>query len=240
MKRLMSCLAVGMCSALLGGALTVSAGGLSTPETGLLNVTEKLDVGGTILEPGEYQIKVVPSRLDRNLLQVTSTDGRKLFATLLSVPHTEGPAGQQIPESRFVYYPAVTGQIMALRTWYASNTPASGGHDIVYPKLRAMELAARAKAPVVAVADEVKVVEFETAPLVVVTPEKEVKPYTSVVAQKEPVPETPPAREVKVAETRPLREELPQTASNLPLVAGLGILSLLGALGLAVLARRVA
>ena len=129
---------------------------------------------------------------------------------------------------------------MALRTWYAANTPASGGHDIVYPKLRAMELAARAKAPVVAVADEVKVVEFETAPLVVVTPEKEVKPYTSVVAQKEPVPETPPAREVKVAETRPLREELPQTASNLPLFAGLGILSLLGALGLAVLARRVA
>ncbi len=239
MKRLMSCLAVGMCTALLGGALTVSAGGLSTPETGLLNVTEKLDVGGTILEPGEYQIKVVPSRLDRNLLQVTSTDGRKLFATLLSVPHTEGPAGQQIPESRFVYYPAVTGQTMVLRTWYASNTPVSGGHDIVYPKLRAMELAARAKAPVVAVADEVKVVEFETAPLVVVTPEKEEKPYT-YVARKEPVAETAPARDVRVAETRPLREELPQTASNLPLVAGLGILSLLGALGLAVLARRVA
>ena len=92
-----------------------------------------------------------------------------------------------------------------------------------------------------------------TAPLVVVTPEKETKEYLfkEVTAAKPPVPEVAPAPPAKVAEVAPAQpapvaettvphKRLPRTASDVPLHAGLGFLSLLGALGLGVLARRVA
>jgi len=232
MKSLTSWLAVGLCIVLLGFVAATTASAQNTDERAFFNLTEPLDVGGTILQPGNYKIRVVPQRWDRNLLQVWSADETKLFTTLLSVPHPEGPTGVQIPESRYVYYPASADHIKALRTWFASNTPASGGHDIVYPRGRAVELAALVKEPVVALAEEVKETEYTTAELVVVTPENEVKPYEPVVAEPEP--------EVKVAENIPHHEQLPRTASNVPLFAGLGLLSLLGALGLGVLARRMA
>ncbi len=228
MKRTMSWLTVGLCTVLLGSAFVTRASAQGTAEfneTGYFTVTEPLDVGSTTLQPGEYQISVIPGRWDRNMLQVWNADRTELFTTLLSVPHQEGPEGLQVTEGRYVYYPASATHNKALRTWFDATTPTSGGHDIVYPKSRALELASLAKEPVVAVPDEVKEADLETAPLVVVTPDKKVKPYETTI------PEEPP---VKVA------EKLPQTASNVPLYAGLGLLSLLGALGLGVIARRVA
>jgi len=237
MKRRTSCLAIGLCTVLLGVALATTANAQSmggTHEQGLINLTEPLDVGGTVLQPGDYNIIVVPGRLNRNMLQVWNADATELLTTLLSVPHVEGPSEVRVPENRYIYYPASEDSPRALRTWFASNTPNSGGHDIVYSKARAMELAARVAEPVVAIPDEVKVAEFETAPLVVVTPDKKVVPYKEkVVPYKEEV--KPKAEPVKVAE---YRKPLPQTASNVPLHAALGLLSLLGALGLGVLVRR--
>jgi hypothetical protein len=231
MKRQLRWLAVGLTVALLGGALVTTAyaqkmGG--SQETGILTVTEPLDVGGTVLQPGDYQITVVPGSRSRDLVQVWNADRTELFTTLLTIPHHEGPSGVQVRESRYVYYPASADHAKALRTWFASNTPGSGGHDIVYPKGRAMELAPLADEPVIAIPDEVEVAEYETAPLLVVTPDAEVKPY-----EDEPAPTVVEEEPVRVAEV------LPQTASNVPLYAGLGLLSLLGALVLGVLAKRL-
>ena len=240
MKRLMSWLVVGACAILLGLILTRNVNGQGPVENASFTLTEPLDVGSTILQPGDYQIKVVLLQGNRDLLQVTNADGTKIIATLLSIPHPEGPGGVQIPASRYVYYPASAGHIKTLRTWFAANTPGLGGHDIVYSKQRAMELAALVKEPVVAVPDEVKEAEYKTAPLIVVTPEKEVKPYEVATAQKPSVPEAAPAQQTTVAESFAHHKRLPRTASVVPLYAGLGFLSLLGALGLGALARRVA
>ncbi len=237
MRRLTSWLTVGMCAMLLvlGSAPQASAQ-ITLGEQAFFTLTEPMDVGGTILPAGDYQIKTVPALANRNLLQVWSGDQTTLFTTLLTVPHHEGNQVEEIPESRYLYYPASDSHIRALRTWFDGNTPGSGGHDIVYPRQRAMELAALAKEPVVAIPDEVKVAEYETAPLVVVTPEKEVKPYEVTKVEKKAAVVEP----IKVAEVRPQPQQLPQTASSIPLYAGLGLLSLLGALGLGVIARRVA
>lgn len=250
MKRLGSWLAAGMCTALLGFALAPKANAQGTVEQSSFNLTEPLDIGGTILQPGDYQIKVVLLQGNRNLLRVMNADGTKVLGTVLSVPHQEGPGAVKIPASRYTYYPASAGHIMALRTWYAPDTPGLGGHDIVYPEQRAMELAAAVNEPVVAIPDTTKEADYATAPLVVVTPAKEVKPYEVVAAEKPPVPVAAPvepakpevaaAQPAKVAETRVHHERLPKTASDVPLYAGLGVLSLLGALGLGVLGRRLA
>lgn len=233
MKRLTSLFIVGLCMTLLGAVFATQATAQSSRnETSLLNLTEQLDVGGRILEPGTYRLRIVRARQNRNLLQVWNADETKLFATLLTVPHQEGPAGKQVPNSRYVYYPESADNIKTLRTWFAANTPGSGGHDIVYPRKRALELAALTDEPVVATEDEVQMAELETAPLVVVTPAEETQPYKPITTVKEP-----PTR---VARSSPLPDTLPQTASNLPLYLGLGLLSLLLALGLRTFARRIA
>jgi hypothetical protein len=227
MKALIGKLAAGLTIAILAGVVAATANAQGTNEKAFFTTTEQLDVGGTILEPGTYEISVVPGRLNRNMLRIWNADRSELFATILSVPHPEGAAEEMVPENRYVYYPASANNVKALRTWFAPNTPASGGHDIVYPQSRALELAVLAEEPVVAVPDEVQEAELETAPLVVVTPKKEVTPY-----EEPPKVQAPPP--VRVA------ERLPQTASNVPMWAGLGLLSLVAALGLGVLARKLA
>lgn len=242
MKRLTSWLAASFCAALVGSFLTANANAQGGPKNEQANftLTEPLDVGGTILQPGTYQIAVVRLEGNRNMLRVSNADGTKLLTTVLSIPHPEGPGSVQIPESRYVYYPASAGHIAALRTWFAARTPGLGGHDIVYPEGRAKELAASVNEPVVAIPDQVKEADYATAPLVVVAPDKEVKPYEVVAVQTPPVLEVAPAQPAKVAEKVDQHKRLPRTASNVPLRAGLGLVSLLGALGLGVLGRRLA
>lgn len=180
------------------------------PESSVLRLTEPLDVGGTVLQPGVYVIKALQNIANRNILRVTSEDGAEVFATVLSIPHSL-EAGQDPEDTAFVYYPSVAGAPQALRTWFASDSTSGGGHDIVYPKPRAMELAAAAKQPVVAYTGMTEPEDMETAELVIVTPENEVAPYDA------PSPATEP---VMVAEVR----EMPSTASPVPLFGMIGLL----------------
>lgn len=234
MKRLASLLAVGVCVALLGFMFSPEAVAQDDREKSYFTVTEPLDVGGTILQPGEYTIKAVPLQANRNMLQVWSADAKTLHATVLSIPHTESPAAEKFREGRFIYYPASAGSVKALRTWFAGDTPTTGGHDIVYSRERSLELAALAKEPVPAVEEPLVEAKYETLPLVWATPERQFRPY--VAGTRPPVVRDPfPVQQATYQQRR-----LPQTASSVPLYAGLGLLSILGALALGVIARRVA
>lgn len=212
---------------LLMSALILVIGVISAPnamaqiaETSFLQVTDPLDVGGTVLEPGTYVIRVLPGYTNRNLLQITNEDRSKIFATVLSIPHAY-PVGVGESNTEYVLYPAIAGTTRALRTWYAVNSTSKGGHDIVYPEKRAMELAPVVQEPVYAYKGEAKPEALVTAPLVIVTPKKE------IVAYVEP---TPAPRPMQVA-----KNELPATASRLPLAAALGLLLI----GVAVVIRFV-
>jgi hypothetical protein len=224
MKKLMTCLALGTFATLLGVVSAPVAYAQSDKENSTFTVTEPLDVGGFTLQPGTYLIKVVMLASDRNSIQVTNVEGTKVFANVLSTPHPIR-ADEVVPSSRYIYYATAPGQPKALRTWFARDTEK--GQDIIYPKRRAMELAAAAKEPVIAIPDEVKEAEYKSVPIAVVTPDLQVKPYAE------------PAPPVVVAEARPLKQ-LPATASHVPLFAALGLLSLGGALGLRILTNRAA
>lgn len=199
--------------ALIFGVISAIA---QAPEASYLRVGEPLDVGGTLLQPGVYVIRVLPLT-NRNILQVTNEDRSKIYATVLSIPHALGTKEQKNTE--YVLYPPTAGSPRALRTWFAPDSASAGGHDIVYPERRAMELAALVKEPVVAYKDETKVEELKIAKLEVVTPQKEIIPYV------EPTPAPKPAVIAAAA-------ELPRTASRIPLVATLGLLMLGVAVGI--------
>lgn len=207
-----------------------------TPEVSTLPVTEPLQVGSTILQPGVYTIRVLPDLTSREKIQITSPDMKKVFATVLTVPHQFKP-GEDTKNTTFVYFPAGEGMPAALRTWYAPHPEASmGGHDIVYEESRAKQLARLSNSSVVAYEGETA--DINSAPLAVVTPQATVETYTT------PAPETPamtsattatttplvtetpapaPAPEPQVAESSP---EMPRTASNVPLMALLGLASI--------------
>lgn len=227
MKKSMGWLVAGMSAALVLVAPAQQAKAQFPANAAELNVTEPLDVGGTILQPGTYRIEVVKLDENRNMLQVKSDDKMTVFATVLSIPHAT-VAGEVMPETRFVYFPATVGLPRVLRTWYEQDR--SSGHDIVYPKARAFELAATLKQPIFAMPSETKEAEFVTVPVTVVTPEKVEKPY-EVARQVEPP--------TQIAEALP-EKELPRTASHVPLYALLGALAIGGALGLHALANRTA
>jgi len=224
-------------------ALLISLSALAqTPEVSTLPITEPTDVGGTILQPGTYMIRVLRSFADRNKVQITNADRSVVYVSALTVPHQLEP-GEQVPNTMFVYYPAGEGQPRALRTWFAPNPSASqGGHDIIYEASRAQQLARLAKTNVVYYPTEVAVADLDTAPLEVVTPTATTSVYTytpptttTTVTEvtNSPAPEPmvsnapEPVTQVAEADTEPA--EMPHTASNLPLIALLGLASLGGA-----------
>lgn len=196
--------------------ISIPAAFAQTPEASVLPVTEPLDVGGTTLQPGTYTIRVLPSFADRNKVQITSTDRKTVFATVLTVPHQLEP-NEEIPNTTFVFYPAGEGAPRALRTWFAPNPDVSeGGHDIVYEESRAKQLARLAASPVVSYRGETTLAGLDTTELHVVTPQATIETYTY----------TPPAAPMTSATETP---EMPSTASSVPLIALLGLLSVGGA-----------
>lgn len=214
-----------------------------TPEASILPVNEPLEVSGQILQPGTYTIRVVKSFTNRNVVQITSQDGQKVYATALTVPHPLEP-NEEVPNTKFVFYPAEDGRPRALRTWFAADPAASGGgHDFVYDENRARELARLASSRVVSYPTQTASTEFnDTTGLSVITPEAKVETYTyvppptAIAETPAPVVTTPrievQTQPTQIAEAQPM--EMPRTASRLPLVTLLGLASLAGAIALRV------
>lgn len=219
MKKPSAWFAAAMVTALAGAGISATVASAQSSEFSMMTVTEPLDVGGTVLQPGMYRIKVVPLQTNRNMLQVNSVDKKELFLTVLSINH---PRLEARPETEYVFYPAAAGLPKALRTWYPADK-GSGGHDIVYPGDRAAELAARVKEPVPAYRLVGPVTE-EQLKTVEIAPVRWNE--TPVVVAENELPRT--------------ENKLPRTASSFPLLAGLGLLALGGAASLRLIGRTIA
>lgn len=200
-------------SALVLVAAAASAQNLAQ---GSLRVTEPIEVGGTILQKGDYMIRVLPSN-NRSILQITDEGQTETFATVLTVPHTT-PVPDDVRQTEYVYFPATAGSPRVLRTWFPRDSPV-GGHDIAYPEARAIELAGVAKAPVVTYGNDTTAADLERAELRVVNADRNLQPYVA--------PATPRATErpMVTAQTT-TRRELPRTATQQPLIATIGLLLL--------------
>jgi len=219
--------------------ILVPAAFAQVPQVSTLPVSEPLDVGGTILQPGTYTIRVLPTQADRNRVQITSTDLNTIYATVLTIPHDLEP-NEKVPNTTFVYYPAGEGTPRALRTWFPPDTQWKAGKDIVYEESRARQLARLGNESVPSYQGEIT----DTTTVQVITPQATVEAYvpppapmvTEPVVAPEPVAETEPepmapmtsAQPVQTADTTPM--EIPQTAGNVPLMALLGLLAVGAAL----------
>lgn len=205
--------------------------------------------GGKTLPAGKYVFRVMDSPSNRHVIHVMSEDQTQMHATLMAIPAQRMEPSDE-PEIRFMEAEANTAP--AIRTWWYPGRTI--GHEFIYPKDHARRLAARQTEGVLTTADDATTDEqMRNAELARVgadgreaAVEAEMRAENQAQANRQQpapaertaaqTPATTPAKErdtTRAADTTaagtPARTQLPRTASPLPLIALLGLGSLVGA-----------
>jgi hypothetical protein len=211
---------------LLPVALTVSVFGLIAAPAAradgwnkktVLTFSQPVEVAGHVLPAGTYTFQLADSPSDRHIVQIFAADGRGIIATVLAIPdYRLTPTDDTVIKFREVS----AGTPQAIRAWFYPGD--TSGQEFVYPKARTLQLAKASNA-----VDDVAA--LKSTPIVAVTPDATELPVSAAIQT------TPPA-DAGTAARHAAR--LPKTASRLPLVATLGLASILIAAAAMWLARR--
>jgi hypothetical protein len=229
-----------VCSvALVGAVLAPTARADSYNEKTVITFSGPVEIPGVhlkgwgVLPAGTYVFKLVDSQSDRHIVQIFSADEKTVYATILAIPNYRlKVTGKTV----ITFRERPAGEPEALRAWFYPGK--SWGEEFVYPKAVAIEIAKStgtavlftpAELPVEVVepikpVDEPVVAQLRTAPVQAIQPTGEEVELALVV--------TPPPAEQLVA-------SLPATASNLPLIGLLGLMSLGAAFALGAFAKRI-
>jgi hypothetical protein len=217
MKIVKTLLAV-LTLALLGATLVPGARGDNWNKKTVMTFDQPIEIPGQILPAGTYTFALVESHSDRNIVRIFQADGTTVVATILAINNYR----LHPTDKTAVKFVERTGDNPeALKAWFYPGD--NFGQEFVYPRQRAIVLAAAEKEPVPALATETT--ELNTAPIVAVTPEAKEEPVTEAIqtapAAAEVTPTPTPAPAVVAAEPA-----LPKTASSIPLIALLGLTSI--------------
>jgi len=181
-----------------------------------------VEIPGQVLPPGTYVFKLADSASDRNIVQVYNKNENHLYGTLLTIPdYRLRPASKPI----ITFDERAADSPEAVKAWFYPGE--NYGHDFVYPKLKAVALAKANNEPVPSMPNELAanttkpttsvnerhVVAMKQAPLMVQQPTEEEVEITEVFVSAS-------------MQTVSVPQKLPATASPLPLLALLGLLSL--------------
>ena len=172
-------------------------------------------VDAQVLPAGTYVFRLVDSTSNRNIVRILSADESHIYTTILAIPNYRLRATDK---TVMTFRERAAGQPEAIRAWFYPGN--NFGQEFVYPKFRAIELAKATGEPVLAMplAGEPTVEVLKAVEVEAVTPAGEVVPVAQLVEA----------------------ESLPQTASFLPLVGLLGLLSMGLSWGLGAFAKRTA
>jgi len=177
-------------------------------------------VGAQTLPAGTYVFKILDSQSNRHIVQIFNQDETHVFTTILAIPNYRLRAtGKTVVTFR--ERPA--GQPEALKAWFYPGM--NWGEQFVYAKPRAIELAKETNEPVLATPIELAAAPVETL---------KTAPVEAVAPTGEPV------EMAQLVEPPPLAAApLPKTASPLPLIGLIGLLTLGAGFALSVVSKRV-
>jgi hypothetical protein len=170
----------------------------------VVTFTQPVEIPGQVLPSGTYTIELYESFGNRHIVRVYNADRSKLIATVLAIPNQRlTPTGDTV--MKFAERPGNAPD--ALKAWFYPGE--NSGQEFVYPKARAVELAQVTHENVPAIETAPATVEeFKSEPIVEETPQQ-----TEV-----PIP-------TQATETLSPAPALPKTASDVPLIALFGMLS---------------
>ncbi len=184
--------------------------------------------GGKILAAGTYVFKLVDPQSNRNIVRIFNEDETTVVTTILAIPNYRlHPTNETV----LSFKERAAGTPQAMRAWFYPGQ--SFGQEFVYPKARATELSKITNEPILETPTELTdapLETFKTAPIEAVEP-------TGEVVEESKIVEPPPVQEAKV---EPPPAALPQTASPLPLLGLLGLLTLGAGFAASIVRKRVA
>jgi hypothetical protein len=210
---------------LLGGMVQRAAADDFDQKT-VFTFSGPVEIPGQVLSAGTYVFKLADSSSDRNIVQVFNRDETHLYGTFLAIPdYRIKPAGKTI--ITFEERPA--GSPEAVKAWFYPGE--NYGRDFVYPKPKATALAKANNTPVPSMpaefaANTIKPAATVKAPHIVAMSQAPLK------AQKPTEEEVEIAEVFAVSAEAPLPPTLPTTASPLPLIGLVGLLSIGAGVGL--------
>jgi hypothetical protein len=197
----------------------------------IMTFSGPVEIPGQVLSAGTYVFKLMDSAADRNIVEVFNKNENHLYGIFLAVPdYRLRPSGKPI----ITFEERAAGAPEAVKAWFYPGD--NYGHEFVYPKVKAVELAKANHEPVPSMPTEMAanttkpttsmqephVVALKKAPLKAEQPTGEEVEVGEVFAPPPPAAKPAPAT-TQAANTA---ETLPKTASLLPLIGLLGLLSL--------------
>jgi hypothetical protein len=175
-------------------------------------------IGERFLPAGTYVFRLLDALSDRNVVQIFNKDESHLYATVLAIPNYRLKATDK---TVMPFAERTAGAPQAIRAWFYPGD--NFGQEFVYPKMRAVELARETRQPVIYIPEEV-------APEIVAPVTAKTEPPVVALEEAPLAAVEPTGKEVAVAavvEPPPVQTaSLPKTASNLTLLALIGLLSL--------------
>ncbi|MCC6366789.1 MAG: hypothetical protein IT165_24985 [Bryobacterales bacterium] len=227
MKQLTTTLALfGL--ATLGLMLTPSAKADEWNEKTIVTFNQPIEIPGRVLPAGTYVFKLLDSQSDRNVVQIFNKDENHVYATILAIPdYRMEPKGKTV----ITFEERRAGAPEAIRAWFYPGR--NYGEEFVYPKLKAVELAKANTEHVLSMPNELATntqhpAKSATEPQVqamVKAPVTAIEHSGNEVALAQVHPPAPQESTTTMAKnTTP--KELPHTASTLPFIGLLGLLSL--------------
>jgi hypothetical protein len=200
-----------------------------------VTVDQSIEVPGAVLPAGTYIFKLVESPSDRHIVQVFNERKDHIFASIIAIPNYRlEPTGKTV----LTFYEVPAGQPQPVRAWFYPGD--NYGQEFVYKKERSLSIATNS--------------ESTTTSPIVQTPEPQPQPEVAQVepppapapapVEASPAPAPAPAPEVAANEPppaplAPAAPVMPQTASDMPLFAMLGLLSIGAALTLGTFIKRM-
>jgi hypothetical protein len=221
--RLLRSLLVALTLALLVGVFLVPAQADQWNKKTVVTFSQPIEIPGKVLPAGTYMFKLVDTLSYRHVVQVWNEDGTELITTVLAIPNYQL---QTTGETMMNFHERPGDSPSALRAWFYPNQRF--GHEFVYPKQRAIQLAEASKEIVPAETVEPTESNLSTVPLVAITPEKKEEPITEAI-------QTLPLHPEKLTPA----PELPKTASSIPLIGLLGLASIGLAFTLKLVAKQI-
>jgi hypothetical protein len=212
----------------------------------IMTFNQPVEVPNMVLNKGTYEFRLLDSASDRRVVQILNADGTHLYENVLAIPaYRVEPTGRTV----VTFEERAEGAPEAVATWFYPGD--NSGVEFVYPKVNSFGLTAKETTtpttpPIVASYEASK--PAATAPQTNATAAAQAKPATFPSAKPEPVKvaqatttQPKPAASTTttaVGSQKETPKQLPKTASRLPLLVVLGLLSLGGSASIHVFGKQ--
>jgi hypothetical protein len=165
---------------------------------------------------------------DRNIVRIFKADGTTVVVTVLAINNYRlHPTDKTV-----VKFAERSGDNPeAIKAWFYPGD--NFGQEFVYPKQRAAQLALGENEPVLAL--PIDATDLNTASIVAVTPAQQEEPVGQAIQTNPEVAQNSAPAAAEAPATVADNQQLPKTASPVPLIALLG----LGSLGVAFTLKRL-